>query len=211
MRKLNHLTGFIVGVGTAALVWSQPTSAAPSASSTVVPGQSLGKVSLGASAAQVRKTLGKPNASLVRKDGLVADIYQAKQPRKVQYGGTIRDSVTVLYRRGRVVQIEATSPIFKTARGISTDTALKVWEPLLRDYRVYTYEYIDPEGGGWRNYYVDDRQQGLAFEFEGYQDFATWESNANTIIVHPKGTKVMADEGGDLITQSKSPAIMMGN
>ena len=104
---------------------------AQTAAPNVVPGRSLGKVSLGFTPTQVRRVLGKPDKTLRLRNGLLDDIYLAKKTR-LRDGELVRDKLEVLYRQGRVVQIEATSPTFATKGGLSSGTSFSDWSAAVR-------------------------------------------------------------------------------
>ena len=200
--KFNHTSSLLVASALLVTALPQPqVLAAPSASYLVVPGQSLGKLRLGQTPAQVHKIMGKPSQTFKLKNGLLDDLYLSKGTRKAE-GQTIRDKVEILYRAGRAVQIEATSPSFKTANGLSTDSTLRTLKNSLDPRKFYTYGFGGDEPGGYLKYYVDSQKLGIAFESYGAQDVWAWQSGAATLIVHPKGKEVIPDQGAEFMSAS---------
>ncbi len=165
----------------------------------VVPGRSLGRVSLGFTRAQVHRALGKPDKTLKLKSGLTDDIWRAKTTavKPDGWGNTrvVRHKVEVLYRRGRVVQIEATSPVFVTRSGFSTQTPLQVLDTSLNPKRFYTYASPGDDVGGALMYYLNQVQAGIAFEYGPAQDTWARREGSDTLIVHPKSVPVIQDQG----------------
>lgn len=166
---------------------SRPASS-PSRAATpnVIPGERLGKIRLGMTQSQTRKILGRPTATLHLQNGVTDDVYRSK---------STGHKLEVLFSRGRVVQIEATSPTFRTKSGLSTQTPLSVLRRALTNVRYVTYGY----GGsmGAVKYYIDHVGIGLAFESGGHQDDWFEETPPQTIIVHRKGVRVIPDQGGE--------------
>lgn len=176
----------------------------------LVAGKSLGRVHLGFTPAQVHRALGKPDKTLRLRNGLLDDIYRAKKTR-MRDGQAVRDKVEVLYRAGRVVQIEATSPAFETASGLSTSSPVSQLTAPGLNWRVLVYGYDHPESG-WSNYYlVDQKKKGLTFEFEGWQDYLYDRGLPTTIIVHRAGSRPIPDVGGKLVTDSLDLSVVMAD
>ena len=189
-----------------------PPLLAQSPAPTVVPGKSLGKVSLGMTPAQVHRLLGKPDKTLRLKNGLLDDVYKAKKTRVKVLGDfrqTVRDTVEVLYRRGRAVQLEATSPVFETASGLSTGSDVDALRASSFDWRLLVYSY--ETGDGYQNIYFWNPGRGLSFEFQYSQENLTGDTTPTTIIVHGKGKRVVADAGGVLETESRSVEPVLAN
>ena len=110
-------------------------------------------------------------------------------------GQTVRDKLEVIYKGGKVVQIEATSPTFRTAGGLSTASPLSVLNRAINPKRYTTYDYGDSTGG-YLQYYLDQVQSGIAFESGAHQDNWFWDRGSETLIVHLKGVPVLPDQGG---------------
>ena len=180
---------------------------AQSGASRLVPGRSLGRISLGFTPAQVRKALGKPDKTMRLRNGLLDDIYLAKKTR-MRDGQPVRDKIEVLYRNGKVVQIEATSPAFETGNGLSTSSPVRQLTREGLKWRVLVYGYDHPESG-WQNYYLVDQKKGLTIEFEGWQEQLFRRSIPTTIIVHRAGSRPIPDVGGKLVTDSLDLSVVM--
>ena len=193
--KLSHTFSFLAASLSLIAALPHPQIlAAPSANYLVVPGQSLGKLRLGQTPAQVHKILGKPSQTHKLSNGLIDDLYLSKGTRTTERQ-TIRDKVEILYWAGKAVQIEATSPSFKTNSGLSTSSTLRTMQKSFDPLKFYTYGF----GGdlGYVKYYVDSQKLGIAFESYGSQDVWVWQSGSATMIVHPKGKEVIPDQGAE--------------
>lgn len=181
---------------------------AQSFSSSVVPGRSLGKICLGYTAAQVHRFLGKPSKTLRLKNGLTDDVYRAKKTQLNPNGDSVRDKVEVLYKAGRVVQLEATSPAFFTKSELSIVSTVSALLGSSFHWRVLVYGY-DSDDSGWQNYYLMDQRQGLTFEFRGWQEQLMRRSYPTTLIIHRSGSRVIPDVGGKLVTDSLDTSVVM--
>jgi len=84
-------------------------------STRVVPGASIGRVSLGEAQGTIRRRLGAPSVSFKLNNGLNSDLWRAASARR--WDGQ-KHTFEVVYHRGVAIQIEATNPIFTTARGL---------------------------------------------------------------------------------------------
>ena len=170
--------------------------------SNVFPGKSMGRIVLGMTPTQVQKLVGKPGRTRSRRGGLRVDTYLSKKTRETTIG-TVRDHLDVLYRRGRVVQIEATSPVFKVLGSISTLTSARVVRYSPFAWQLLTFDYFEPQHEtSWVNYYFCDVAQGFSIEFEGEEAQLSVDQPPTTLIVHKKGSRVIPDEGG---TRTRSP------
>ncbi len=185
------------------------STAAVAQTPNVIPGKSLGKIRIGDTPAQVHKSLGKPTATVRFKSGIIDDVYKSKQTRKNWRDEIVRDKVEVLYRAGRVIQIEATSPIFKTGNGISTNSTTDTIQNSSFNWRYFIYTYIGPEDSAANYFYFTDLKQGLTIEFEGWQENLFRRSKPTTIIVHRPKTRVIPDAGGVLTTESTDSSVVM--
>ena len=194
-----HLS-LAVAIGASALVLALSTTThAQSKSPNVVPGKSLGKITLGMTPAQVHRLLGKPDKTLRLSNGLLDDVYKAKKTRDRgadAFPRTVRDTIEVLYKGSKAVQLEATSPTFRTRSRLSTLSPLRDLERIINPKRYSTYGYGGDPGGALK-YYLDGQGIGLAFESEPSQDVWFKESPAHAIIVHRKGVPVIPDQGGE--------------
>jgi hypothetical protein len=150
-----------------------------------VPGKGIGKVRLGMSRTAVRRALGKPRTTFSLPRGLASDLWGTVNTPSYRKSP---NTLEVIYRGGRVVQIEMTSPAFKTDQGVSTATPLhlvrKVHPKMTMTRLVYS------KGNQRRQHYYDDIRRGIAFEY--------WPDGEeiNTLIVHQPGARVIADSGG---------------
>ena len=96
----------------------------------VVPGASLGKIKLGMSTAQVKKIMGtKPTAEGAIDSSTQEMVWVGKT--RTEPGFRRREFFSVFLRRGKVVQIEASSPVYKTESGLSSDST---WRQFVSEF-----------------------------------------------------------------------------
>jgi hypothetical protein len=155
----------------------------------------------------VHKVLGKPDKSLRLRGGLSDDLYLAKKTRIDRNGTVERDKIEILYRQGKVVQIEETAPEFATTSRLSTNTSIGQLNRSNANWRalVYVYEIND----GWQNYYLTNQKKGLTFEFAICQEKLGADVTPTTIIVHRPGSRPLPDEGGKLLTDSLDLSVII--
>ena len=152
----------------------------------VVPGERIGRVFLNDTNATVQRRLGKPAKTFDLGNGLSSQLWRSDES-----GNTIE----VVYRKGRAVQIEATSAVFKTYSGYSTASSIGSWIKAFKENgrrSRYYYPKKDTEIG-----YLDYVGSGVAVECSGVGDVEGPGIDPITIIVHPKGKRVIPDIGYD--------------
>lgn len=159
----------------------------------IVPGKSVGAVRLGDTRDAVFLTLGKPSETKRWRSGLVRDSWSGPAPAAGSEDSQI--FFRVLYRAGRVVQIEFNDPKYKTATGISIESTLTEFRAQYKRPAVRAYVYDDGEGSGFVGYYYDSVRGGLAFSF-GTQDYFDATMIPEALRVHPAGQPVIPDPGG---------------
>ncbi len=201
-------TNLLRGIQIGCVVMLAATQVLAKPNRTVVAGQSLGGVRLGSTRAQVVKILGKPTSSFSLKGGFTDDLWRDKNVSTDRNGNPLRHKVEVIYKAGKVVQVEATSPAFTTANGTSTRSALSSLTDKYPNFRVLVYGYVKGEGA-WQNYYFDDVKKGISYEYEGWQEELYRRSMPSTIIIHKPGTRVLPDAGGKLMTDSTDLSVVM--
>ena len=184
---------FLPAICVVGLTLSQsPTyAAAPN----VVAGKSIGKISLGFTPAQVHKILGKPKKTFKLKNGLTDDLYTSKGEPVERFVEPADNKLEILYKAGKAVQIEVTSPKFVTKDGLSTDTPFAVLNKKVNPKRFYVYGTPDDVVSGASMYYLDNISGGIAFEYGGTQDIWFKDVGSTTLIVHRKGVPVLPDQG----------------
>jgi hypothetical protein len=158
----------------------------------VVPGQSVGRVRLGDTQMMVRQKMGKPAESRVRSDGLQQDTWLGPQPKS--WPNESQRSFVVIYKNGKVAQIEYNSPHFVTARGISTRSSLQRFRARHRRLQTRAYSYTEG-GGGHVEYYYDHLRHGICFQL-GTQDFFDARVTPETLRVHPRNMPVIITPNG---------------
>lgn len=182
----------IGGLGWAGGLMVMLSTAARAGDYAILPNRGIGKVTLGATRQAVHKRLGKPDKTDQLR-GVMDDLW-VLQKSADPYDKPQR--IEVLYRAGKVIQIEVTLPQFATPKGISTRMNIKQIKTRYKNLRVSDYLYDDASGSGHHNYYFDSVPTGIAFEFEGYQELLSPLSKPTTIIVHRAGLRVLPDSGG---------------
>lgn len=159
----------------------------------VVPGKSVGSVRLGDLRDAVFMTLGKPSETKRWRSGLVKDSWLGPEP--AQNSADSQIFFKVIYRRGRVVQIEFNDPKYKTAAGVSVASTLAEFRAQHKRPRARAFVYDDREGSGFVGYYYDDVAGGIAFSF-GTQDYFDATTIPEALRVHASGQPVIPDAGG---------------
>lgn len=152
----------------------------------IIPGEAMGCLSLGASRAEARRILGPPDLRYPPgPKGYEKQIWKPHIP------------LWVRFRGGRVIQIGAYDPAYRTSGGVRPDASLA---EVMREWPRLTVTSFVTEGfakSGGVCYY-DAVNEGIAFKF------AEDHSMAHTgqplpfqlveIIVHPKGVQVVPEE-----------------
>ena len=192
----------------AILIVASPLQAATSMRFRIVPGERLGSVVLDESPDAAARLLGKP--SYVRRlgRGLVIETWlshgfiplkelsagDANRKRKVY-----RHYYSVFFKQRRAVQIEATSPQFSTAGGLSINnsTSLK-WQVQYKVYQTIVHTWLasspDMDSPACKHImvYGDAIGQGIAWKSGAWGCLAPDPGDeAEAIVVHRRGHKVL--------------------
>jgi hypothetical protein len=175
---------------------AKPADKAPKATRynhTIVPGASIGLVSLGESQASVRRKLGVPVTSFTLNGGLTSDLWRSLTAKR--WDGDLH-TFEVVYRRGVAIQIEATNPVFTMARGLGLKSSDASWERAFgkRDEsKQYKYDAAKKDQG-----YDDWIRAGFALEYQFLPSDGVGDPpiQMHTLIVHYKGVPVIPDPGG---------------
>lgn len=180
-----------VGMTLCALAFAGHAARAVEDNRLVEPGVRIGRVFLGDTRAAVQRRLGKPAKTFKLKNGLSSELWRSK----ATDAGEKPNTLEVLYRRGVAVQIEATSGVFQTRKGLSTFSGIEDWTKSFgdRDGRKFRYANRTPRTQA----YYDWVKSGVALET---QFFSAHDENdveeIRTLIVHRRGAKVVPDVGG---------------
>ena len=192
-----------------------PPPAGPAPPGRVVAGEACGRLRLGMSRGEVRSLLGKPGETHSLPGGVTEDLWAPQEDG--------RRNVDVLYRDGAAVQIDVSSPAYSTAAGVSTAAPFR---RVLGEYpglSTASYSFEAPEGGGYIQYFYDDRRQGIAFGIVTQDDEASSELilgtnraahptaervSADHLIVHRPGVAVLVPTYGCKVTPAKSDRVM---
>lgn len=151
-------------------------------------GLRIGRVFIGDTRGAVGRRLGKPTKTFVLGSGLTSQLWRST---KTGDQGA-RNTLEVVYKGSIVSQIEATSLVFQTPKGLSLSSARSSWESTYGKPIVSTFGYDD----GSRKRYLDWKSKGIALELTqmGEDEGNNW--TYQTLIVHKKGIAVVPDKGG---------------
>ena len=161
-----------------------PCLAADAEDNTIRPGVGLGAISLGMSAAQVRKISGNMDGKYTLPSGVKVEFAEwREQPPKQN------PNLRFFYDKGgKLTQINCTAPVPATADGISCKSTMGEIAASYKNLKRIQYK-----GGKKESIdYYDADKEGIAFEFKAASGTA---NKLYAVIVHDKGRPVMADSG----------------
>lgn len=188
MQHKQHKTAHaltICALALSALGTSHTAWAAPKDNLMIEPGKRLGRVFLGDTPGAVRRRLGKPARTFSLGAGTTSELWRSG-PYKLE----------VVYKRGKVAQIEATNPVFQTAEDMGVEDGAAAWmDAMGSSYAKSIYSYPNKE----RQVYFDWKRAGLSLETDGGEG---WE-RVMTVIVHRAGSSVIPDRGGTPIADDE--------
>ncbi len=195
----------------------------------IVPGQRIGTVTLGLGRASVHTLLHAPSTTR-RTHGLIVDTWLSHQLLKSYEGGKgplKYDYLTVFFRGGHAVQIEASAPKFKTAGGFSTGGLGEDFGGRYSNYRIPHFaadpsihflgeEYAvtgdsansSPAGKHFVTY-GDAVREGIAWKAGAWGDAspeADPEGSLEAVIVHEPGQSVLLNPNDGLPYSGTGPA-----
>lgn len=187
MKKPFHFIALVASTSLFATANAQPTPD----NRIVEPGVRIGRVFLGDTKAAVARRLGKPTKVFKLPGGFDSQLWRSNK----EFAPGLRDTLEIVYRRGVVVQIEVTNPIFKTKNGLSISSLLANWRRKYGTATAQTRYYTDRSD----QTYYDWRRAGIAIESVlDNPGGDTGEFVFKTLIVHRKGFAVVPDPGGEL-------------
>lgn len=160
----------------------------------VVPGQSLGKIAIGEPRGQLLMAIKrKQTANYDLKNGLVEDEWTWRVPSKNDSMAKI--SVTVWYRKDKVVQIEMLDPPDSMSKLPSFNSLIDNNKNLKKVcYSVGCYTQNGEYDGGYILFYYDDVKRGIAYGASVQDDFIL-TSKPESITVHALGRPVIPFSG----------------
>ncbi len=133
-----------------------------SAAALIVPGKSIGHITLRENADSVYKALGKPDSGDAAMGKSLSTWYANHNPKGYQtqifcsrYMGSPDENTS------RVKQIRVTSPFFKTKEGIGTGTVLAQVQVKFKVIKTASFKNKKPP------YAIFDNRKGIAFEVSG--------------------------------------------
>lgn len=207
------------------------TSAAFAGDFRIVPGQRIGTVVLGMDRTSVHTLLHTPSTTRRLHGGLIVDTWLSHQmlpPAATQRGNYLkRDYLTVFFRHGHAVQIEVSSPQFKTASGLGTKSSVHAFAaqyPTSRTPRFaadpalnwgdfhYNEAAVDPDGSSpvakHFVFYGDATVQGIAWKYGAWGDLAPEPDTGRqeAVIVHTPGRTVLLNPNDGLPYAGTGPA-----
>ena len=144
----------------------------------IEPGRRLGPITLGMRRTDALRRLGRPVFTQTLASDVLLDSYAENDmvPRRTfEKKSLISNYVHVFFVRGRVIQIEATSPRYVAAGRMTTDTPLSRWahryHPVRETRHVWEVATVEGEDGpeeapAQRHVvrYVDASQAGIAWK-----------------------------------------------
>jgi hypothetical protein len=153
---------------------------------TVVPGERVGQVNIGARRQSVISALGRPQRSRTSSvTGLRVDTYLGSQP-----PNELRRLLRVIFSADEeVIQIEFNSPNFVTADGLSTNSSVNEFRARHPNAASSSFEFPNDETGiGETREFFDDTPAGIAYmlSISGEPD-----ADAVFIIVHLRNRAVL--------------------
>lgn len=190
----------------------------------VLPGRQIGVAVLGMTRQQMHKALGRPDETVRLDGGVVREdwLSKAAAPKSYVEDGLYfkHDFLTAYFRDGRAIQIEVSSPLFKTADGLCTASGAKKFQERYPGYtRIYPHNFRNPDPGGYpavKHFlaYEDAVAKGIAWRYGAWGDLAPDPdpSRLETVIVHRRGEPVFIDpDGGVRLVWKVSPHISLDN
>ncbi len=155
----------------------------------IEPGKGIGKDSLGSTRSRVHTRLGQPTRSERSADGLREDTWRSASGagQKVP-----QHAFTTLFTDDTAVQLEVSSPAFKTADGLSTATLFG--ELVKKLPKLWVSQFLMDDGDGTCVLYYDDVERGLAFSWSGHDEVLPG-SKPEGVIVHARGSRVLQPSG----------------
>ncbi|MBW3636091.1 MAG: hypothetical protein KY445_06445 [Armatimonadetes bacterium] len=136
------------------VTWAKANPAA----GVVVPGKSLGALSLGMTSQQVEEILGsKPVATRAHVIGASVLIWFHHKE------GESEDTTLVAFINDKAIYLEAISPAFTAPGRLSTSTDLASLVAKNNNHKLRAYEVRYPWGGGLDSYVYDDVTAGISY------------------------------------------------
>jgi hypothetical protein len=187
---------FVISIIASVVAFGQPAFAQPSL---IVPGKSIGFITLGMTRVEVYRQLGNPTQSWTLSHDTETygeDVWCQKQKNSFYY-------FTTVTRQECVVQIEASDPHYQTAKGFTTSSNFTKFRHLYPHVWVDQHLFNSPSpsvhllGYGQPScigFYVDDVRQGLAVTLRSQCDKVDDELpflNPDSVVIHIAGTSVL--------------------
>lgn len=187
-----------------------PARASAGDARSIVPGERLGAATIGASRREIHKTLGRPNTSMRLANGTLREDWLGKHlaPQAYVRDGLYykHDFVTVYFRKDHAVQIEASSPRFHTADGL---TRAGDGRRFRQRYPHFTTtippHFSNPDPGGCpapKHFvvYEDVTGRGIAWRYGAWGGLAPDPGigQLEMVIVHQRGKPVIVDPDGSM-------------
>ena len=169
---------------------------------TVVPGQKVGKVFIGARRESVINLIGEPQFTNTSDlTGLRLDSYFGSEPPnepqrslRITYSPEVEDEAGSI-TEAKVIQIEFNSPAFATSDGISTKSSVEQFRARFPNAAL---SLIKRQGEDFSfhqtDIFYDDTQAGITFQVVQTHEF---DHDIIFIMVHPRHMAVLPHPGGE--------------
>jgi len=190
----------------------------------ILPGERLGGAVLGERQRQLRAAMGQPDTTTRLAGGLIREDWLGKRlaPKAyVEMGLFFRhDFVTVYFRHGRAIQVEASSPDFKTPDGLTRASNGLKFRLRYRDFKtIQPPPFHNPDPGGCpapKHFvaYDDAMSQGIAWRYGAWGGLAPDPDveQLEMVIVHRRGEPVIVDpDGGIRLVWKTPPHLLLEN
>jgi len=176
----------------------------------IIPGERLGAATIGATRQKIHKTLGHPNTSTRLADGTLREDWLSKHlaPQAyVRHGLYYKhDFVTVYFRKNHAAQVEASSPAFHTADGLTRASDGHRFRQCYPHFTTIIPPHFSnpaPSGCPAPKHFVnyeDATARGIAWRYGAWGGLAPDPSigQLELVIVHQRGKPVIIDPDGGM-------------
>ncbi len=160
----------------------------------IVPGHSLGKITIGELRESVLATFpSRPTGNYDLKHGLVEDEWMTKASNKDGIDYSV--GISIWYRQGKVIQIEYFNQSTDKPQLSSFNTIVSSDKNIKKvNYKMGCYNQSGEWAGAYELVYYDDIKKGIAYGL-GVQDDYILTMKPEYIAIHAPGTPVLPTRG----------------